>query len=362
MNNDIKFDFDDILIIPKTITEINSRYKDIELPKMLPLFTAPMDTVVNLDNANIFIKNGINVCLPRTAPYLESPLINSLSNETIIPSFGINEIESLFKHHEILKDYKSILIDVANGHMETILYKCEEIKKINPKIKIMIGNIANPETYKIYAKIKYIDYSSKKYNETNLIDYVRIGIGNGGGCLTTKHSGVGYPMASLIKETYDIKKSLIQEGYNNLPAIIADGGMKDYADIVKALGLGADYVMLGSILNKCLESAGDNYYRGKKITPEKAKNLFFKGKKVEKYFRGMSTKTAQKAMGKTKIKTSEGVERIRPVEYSLEKWVENFEHYLRNAMSYSDAKTLNQFIGQTSICRITKNSYNRFNK
>ena len=76
----------------------------------------------------------------------------------------------------------------------------------------------------------------------------------------------------------------------------------------------------------------------------------------------MSTKGAQKAMGKTHIKTSEGVERRRPVEYTLEKWVENFEHYLRNAMSYSNAKTLDEFIGKVPICQITTRAYDRFNK
>ena len=38
------------------------------------------------------------------------------------------------------------------------------------------------------------------------VDYVRIGIGNGGGCLTTVQTGVGYPMASLISECNDIKR------------------------------------------------------------------------------------------------------------------------------------------------------------
>ena len=49
-----KFDFDDILIVPSVNTHVTSRYKDIKLPKKLPLFTAPMDTVVNLDNFNTF--------------------------------------------------------------------------------------------------------------------------------------------------------------------------------------------------------------------------------------------------------------------------------------------------------------------
>ena len=83
---------------------------------------------------------------------------------------------------------------------------------------------------------------------------------------------------------------------------------------------------------------------------------------VKKKYRGMSTKSAQKAMGKTQIKTSEGVTKYRKVEYHLDGWVENFEHYLRNAMSYSNAKTLDDFIGKVEICQITKNAHERFNK
>jgi len=354
MTNSIKFDFDDILIVPQKTTDITSRYNDITLPKMLPIFTAPMDTVVNLTNADEFTARGINVCLPRTLPHVNELYINTELNENMFPSFGIQDIDRIIQHDEILKMYKNILIDVANGHMEIILDKCREIKTINPNIKIMVGNIANPETYKYYA-------------ESGLVDYVRCGIGNGGACLTTKQSGIGYPMASLIFETRKVKEDIRSKSpkgiiRKKLPAIVADGGMKDYSDIVKALALGADYVMLGSIFNKALESCADNYYRGRKISRNKAENLFFNGKKIEKYFRGMSTKSAQKAMGKTKFKTSEGIERFRTIEYTLETWIENFEHYLRNAMSYSNAKTLDEFIDKVNIIQITEKAYNRFNK
>ena len=61
-------------------------------------------------------------------------------------------------------------------------------------------------------------------------------------------------MASLIQECREIK---VAKNYST--KILADGGMKDYSDIILALALGADYVMLGSVLNKSLESCADTY-------------------------------------------------------------------------------------------------------
>jgi hypothetical protein len=76
----------------------------------------------------------------------------------------------------------------------------------------------------------------------------------------------------------------------------------------------------------------------------------------------MSTKEVQKKWGATKLKTSEGVVRFRKVEYRLDKWVENFEDYLRSAMSYTNSKTLKEFIGKIELVQITNNAYKRFNK
>jgi len=186
-------------------------------------------------------------------------------------------------------------------------------------------------------------------------------------CLTTKQSGVGHPMASLIHEVRNEKLLYVLDHKDDIdfkfpPAIVADGGMKDYSDIIKALALGADYVMIGSIFNKALESCADNYLYGIKLNKKIGEYLFDKGFPIKKYFRGMSTKEAQKAMGKNTFKTSEGVVRYRKVEYHLYGWVENFQHYLRNAMSYADAKTLEDFIGKVEIIQISKSAYDRFNK
>jgi hypothetical protein len=377
-NTSIKFDFDDMLIVPK-ITDITSRYKDIKIPLMLPLFTAPMDTVVDLNNMDVFMDNKINVTLPRTITYEEFKYYirnrNFAEYSKVFVSFGFEELDRLYKDNfKILCEGQHILIDVANGHMRKIVDYCKEIKRLRPDIVIMVGNIGNPEAYWWYA-------------QNDCVDYVRVGIGNGNGCLTTKQSGVGYPKASLIQETYEQKQRFIKFNSSDrknddsllrvtpeeqivlnqppvklIPAIVADGGMKDYSDIIKAFALGADFVMVGSIFNKALESCADNYIFGIRVSKKIAKYLFRMGFPIKKYFRGMSTKEAQKAMGKTRFKTSEGVTRFRKVEYQLHGWVENFEHYLRNAMSYADAKTLNDFIGKVDICQITKNAYDRFNK
>jgi GMP reductase len=352
----IKLDYNNILIVPKVNSNIASRYKNIVLPSMLPLFTAPMDTVVDLTNKDEFLKNRIQVVLPRTVSYgqflANEILRGKTSDDGVFISLGLDDMERYY--HSNFKDFHKsahILIDVANGHMQKIVDIARELRRLRPDITLMVGNIANPQTYEWYAK-------------NNCADYIRVGIGNGNGCLTTKQSGVGYPNASLIQETYKVKQDYIKANPNatRIPAIVADGGMQDYVDVIKALASGADYVMMGSIFNKAFESCASNYVFGIKVNLNIAEFCFRHKIPIIKHFRGMSTKEAQKAMGKTRFKTSEGVTRYRKVEYHLSGWVENFEHYLRNAMSYSNAKTLKDFIGKADICQITKEAYDRFNK
>ena len=353
-----KFDFDNICVVPTINTHITSRYKDIILPKELPLFTAPMDTVVNLDNMDTFLDNRIRVTLPRTINYenfeYKTRYKNAWEYSKVFISVGFKELDFYYKSNfKVFHEGQHILMDVANGHMQKIVDYAKEIKRLRPDITLMVGNIANPKTYTWYA-------------ENKCVDYIRIGIGNGGGCLTTKQSGIGYPMASLIHEVFREKLLYVfdhkDEKDLSAPYIVADGGMKDYVDVIKALALGADYVMIGSIFNKAIESCGDNYLYGIKLNERLAERLFDKGYPIKKYFRGMSTKEAQKAMGKTVFKTSEGVIRYRKAEYHLSGWVKNFEHYLRNTMSYSNAKTLLDFIGKAEVCWITDKAYDRFNK
>ena len=180
-------------------------------------------------------------------------------------------------------------------------------------------------------------------------------------CITSSNTSIHYSMASLIDECYSESLRL------NEPAkIIADGGMNNFSDIIKSLALGADYVMCGNIFVKMLESAAQTYelvfddiiLLDDDITAE----AFLSGRKLSKVHYGMSTKKAQKKLGKTKLNTSEGIEKRVDVEYTMETWVDNFKSYLKSAMSYCSARELTKFIGFPTLNVVSSNSYNVINK
>ena len=339
----MKLDFNDILIVPAALSEISSRSEINVLYKThLPIIAAPMDTVVDEKTIPIFEKLKINYCIPRSSKLecKESDVLN-------FKSYSLEEFISYFIKMKI-EPPKYILIDIANGHMEKMYYAIKEFRSIwFNHSKLMVGNIANPDTFKVLSEVG--------------ADYIRIGIGNGNGCLTTQQTGVGYPMASLIKECYLAAANL---PFEKRAKIVADGGMKSYSDIIKALSLGADYVMVGSLLNKALDSAGPVKWKGIKIDQHSnlGKWLYSNGFKLKKSFRGMSTKEVQKTWNKDNLKTSEGVSRTYDINYTLEGWTNNFIDYLKSAMSYTDRKTITEFTGNVHLIEITNSAYSRFNK
>lgn len=344
-----KFDFDDISLVPDTISDIDSR-AEVSITcdnGFLPLFAAPMDTVVCDANHKVFSENLIRAIRPRVT----NPSGSNVSGDsTYWFSYSLQDFESIFIDSTPDFNYANkmyALIDVANGHMSKLLKLVEMAKvKYGDSLVLMAGNIAYPETYRQYANAG--------------LDYLRVGIGGGQACLTSVHTGVFYPMASLISEIDDIKVM----SPHLKTKVVADGGFRKYSDIIKALALGADYVMLGSVLNKALESAGTTFDEDGLLDQlsEEAMNKFSSGVKIHKKFRGMSTKEVQKDWGKINMRSSEGIVKEQLVEYTVSGWVENFCDYLRSSMSYCGAKNLNEFIGQAQYVMVTNNAFNRYNK
>lgn len=336
-----KFDFNDISLIPEGISEVSSR-KEINILDencKLPLYVSPMDTVIDQYNYKRFIELGFYVCIPRGI------ISEKQFEDECFISFGLDELDKMIENE--IKTPKRILIDVANGHSIRVYHMAAKIKLKYKEIELMVGNIANPKMYEEYCKIG--------------VDSVRVGIGAGHACTTSANSSIHYPMASLVQECYEIKKS-----NNYKTKIIADGGFRNYDDIIKSLGLGSDGVMLGNIINKSIESCGENYIFNRdfylSIDEIAAEDIFRDGGDVYKLFRGMSTKDVQKKWGKKELRTSEGIIRFNKVEYTIGGWTENFMDYLKSCMSYQGKKDLLDFIGNSNYVFITENAYNRFNK
>ena len=335
----MKYDWNDISIVPASLSTISSR-KEINstYEGKLPLFTAPMDKVIDETNVKIFEDNNINICLPRHVKY------EKLKNDNYFYSYGLDEIIDIVEKNGLLP--KRVLIDIANGHLMKLYDISKQIKETyGNEIELMVGNIANPETYREYCEIG--------------VDYIRLNIGSGSACTTGANVGIFYPSASLVNECYGISKE-----FDNPTKIIADGGFRNFSDIIKALALGADYVMLGGVFNKCLESCGDNFdsENGNIISEKQALERFESKLPVYKYYRGMSTKEVQKSWNKSELKTGEGISKYNKVDYTLGGWCENFTDYLKSAMSYTNSRKLSDFIGEVKWEVISQNSFNRFNK
>lgn len=332
MDNSVKYCLNDKCIVPAVITEIESRsecqtrYDNSYSYVKTPIFTAPMCTVVDHDNYSTWVENGIQAIIPRTVPWLTRCHHMEIGHWVALSQ---KEFYNYFcGEARVLRGPAQtyyICIDTANAHRKSIYDMVNEAKDYADKegyqIVVMVGNIANPETY------NWICHNSR-------IDYVRLCIGTGNGCITTTQTGVHYPEASLIEECAKMK------GWFNAPKIIADGGMRNNSNILVALALGADYVMCGSLLASMDESCAQ--WHSDPVT----------GMKTRLYY-GMSTKKAQKLIndaaqhpipiGDLKLKTSEGTFKYLSPTGSITGWMDNFNSYLASVMSYTDCRTLEEF-------------------
>lgn len=258
---EVKYDFDDITLVPETISKVNSRkevdpFIEISGEKFLPLMTAPMDTVVNEENMEIFQNNRIITCLPRGE--------NIYSHyETVFPSISLDDAKLLLDDN--IHNHESYYcIDMANGHMDMLIQVVRELSDKRPDIKLIVGNIANPNTYKVFAELPNVWG-------------VRVGVGGGGACfiegtkittiegekniedITIKDVILTHDLTYQKVITTHVKESdfLIKINdtistsdheyyvlHKNFKDIVTDENIHEYAKFIKAENLSEDHLII----------------------------------------------------------------------------------------------------------------------
>jgi GMP reductase len=368
--NDVKLSFDDIARVPNpNLSPIDSR-GDVN-PKYAngqsPFFVSPMDTIIDINNFQLFLDQGLNVVLPRglwklfMQKHSLKQFESYITNQQLFFSFSLTEIidfvDSL--NHNPFNDYSdtsifihsalnhlsafTIHIDVANGHMESVYNISKFLKdKYGEQLILMVGNIANPKTVKLYADIG--------------VDYLKMGIGTGSACRTSSKTAIHYPPASLLLDSLPYTSSNHEKSIK----LIADGGIKNFAHANLALSCGADYVMMGGMFAKTYEACSYNnkkyVYNEYNFIEEISNRVDFTG--LYNLYRGMSTVEVQNDQHKKNIRPSEGLIKYVAIEYYLKDFVKDLEFSLRSAMSYVGNSNLEDFIteGYKYIIRISPNA------
>ena len=326
--------FDDVLLVPQ-YSEIESRYKikignklsdDIELN--LPIISAPMDTVTETSMAITMYKEGALGIIHRYNSIEEQCVLVRKSFPGLIKvgaAVGVTG-DYLERALELVEaSVRVICVDIAHGHHVLMKNALKNLKnKLPSHIHICAGNVATSKAF--------LDLASWG------ADSIKVGIGGGSICSTRIQTGHGAP---TLQSVLDCQFASAQTGVK----LIADGGIKNSGDIVKALAAGADFVMLGSLLSGTKESPGE-------IIPTPSTAIGLSSKRM-KIYRGMASKEAQRDW-KGSVSSQEGVSTHVPYKGSVEDILCDLEVGIRSGFSYSGAKTLTElqeraiFIQQTS--------------
>ena len=172
-----------------------------------------------------------------------------------------------------------LVIDSAHAHVTFAAEMLNFLKNKFPQIEVVAGNVATAEGVKFLAE--------------NGADAVKVGVGSGSICTTQDVTGVGRGQATAVWQCGQAANSL----KTPIP-IIADGGITQTGDLVKALILGASTGMLGNLLASAFESLGE----WQEID----------GLRVKEY-RGMGSKKAM-AAGSSKRYQLENSKRVQAAE------------------------------------------------
>ena len=303
--------FDDVLLIPR-YSEISSRRHPSLRTKItknhaidIPVVSANMDTVTGPEMAMAMAKlGGLGILHRFMSPeeqvkdvkdiknYIEQ---NSL-NLPVAASIGVKE--DGMKRADLLSDtgVDILTIDIAHGDSIMMMEVLEYVKKKYPHIDVIAGNVATPDGVK-----RMIERGA---------DAVKVGIGPGSMCTTRIITGHGVPQLTAVA-------LCVAEAMKFDVPVIADGGLKNSGDMVKALCAGANTCMVGSLVSGTLETPGE-----------------VKGGMKE--YRGMASKAAQVSWRGELPKgmAAEGVDTLIPCKGPVENVINELTGGIRSGMTY----------------------------
>lgn len=325
-SREICLDYSDVFIVPR-LSFIESR-KTVDVSTKLfdrkldvPVISANMDTVTNSEVAIQMFENGGFGALHRFLSIENN--VNEynavrLGQADCLVSIGVNEESK--ERAKALFDVgaRYFVIDIAHGHSSLMKNMIAWLRKeFDNKIYIMAGNVATYEG----------SYDLAAWGA----DAVKVGIGPGSVCITKNQTGVTFPQFEAVVQSVSGAKYYENET-GKAVSIVADGGLREYGDIAKAIGAGANLVMSGKFFANTKEAPGKRIYSEA-------------GDVIAKEYRGMASKEAMKSIKREEdMATPEGIQTmIKSSEHGIKDVLKDIKGALQSSFSYTNATNMEEF-------------------
>ena len=260
---------------------------------------------------------------------IDYPLASRDSEGRLIVGAALGVSSDLIERSEKLSEagVDVFVLDSAHGDSKGVINAIKEVKKKFSKIEIIGGNVATAEGAKAL-----IDAG---------VDAVKVGVGPGSICTTRIIAGVGVPQLSAVLNVVQVAKDI---------PVISDGGVRFSGDIVKAIGAGADSVMLGSALAGTEEAPGEvELYQGRSFKTYRGMGsigAMSKRTDANRYMQGEDIDTDKLV--------PEGIEGRVPFRGWLKDVVYQLEGGLRQGMGYTGSKNIEELKKKVQFQKITR--------
>jgi len=235
---------------------------------------------------------------------------------------GLNRAELLLE-----SGADALILDTAHGHSQSVINTVKNIKKKFKFKNLIVGNVATGDAAKELAD--------------NGADTIKVGIGPGSICTTRVVAGVGMPQFTAIQNV-----SLAIKNYK--VRVIADGGIRYSGDIAKAIGAGADMVMIGSLFAGTDEAPGEIfYYQGRSYKSYRGMGS------LSAMARGSADRYFQEDIKDNLKLVPEGIEGRVPYRGPVKNIINQLVGGLKASMGYIGAKTIDELKKKAKFVQIT---------